>query len=231
MYDPADYTVGFVRIGDEGRALLGSGTLVATPNQCAIVTAGSVLSRLPTRGRLGIALRTDLNQISLDTGDLEYQSVSIAGVVLGLIRLSAEAARRLDETKHFVELRLKAQESADNDPAWLVNGFSSELTTTGLPLDCFDLVVGYTNVTGLPERSVSAGLEQIELRVRGVSEIGEPLALDGLIGGGLWRSLTGRDGVDIVLSGVVLSAPSGIAGPVRCAGPTALKAVLDALEG
>jgi hypothetical protein len=218
-------TIGFVRIGDDGRALLGSGTLVAAGQARTALTAATVLDRLPDHGRVGIVLRTDLNQISLDAAELTYRRIIVpGGTDLGLVVLSPNAARRFAETKRFVDLTASFQSDAgDRDSSWSVNGFSKELTMTQLPLDCFDMVVGYTNVTGLPDGDVDtpAGLE-MEFQVRGVSETGAPLPLDGIEGGGLWRV---AGSADARLSGVVISAPTGTSSKVHCIGPSALAAL------
>jgi hypothetical protein len=214
-------TIGFVRIGGNGRALLGSGTLLAVGQTRAALTAAAVLDCLPEDGRLGIVLRTDLNQISLDKADVTYRRLAVPGAAeLGVVVLTPNAALRFAETKRFVDLTASSQTGADDgDWSWCVNGFSTELTMTELPLDCFDMVVGYTNVTGISDGNVdTSAAGEIQLHVRGVSETGAPLPLDGIRGGGLWR----RRGSDARFSGVVIGAPSGTAATVRCIGPFAL---------
>jgi len=216
-------TIGFVRIGDEGRALLGSGTLVAVGQARAALTAAAVLDQLPLTGRLGIVLRTDLNQISLDTAELTYRRiVPPSRADLGLVVLSPQADLRFAETKRFVDLAASSQPHVGiGDWTWCVNGFSTELTMTQLPLDCFDMVEGYTNVTGLQVGEINTVADgEIQLQVRGVSETGTPLPLEGIHGGGLWRV----QGSQAAFSGVVIgtTAGSGTAGTVRCSGPPAL---------
>jgi hypothetical protein len=233
----SDYSIGLVRIGNEGRALLGSGTLVSLHDCRAILTAGFVLSQLPRRGRLGIALRTDLNQINLAVEDLTYAPVRTRDVELGLVILSPGAARRFDETKRFLNFAVPQNQEAtvDADRVWCVNGFSSELTTTQLPLDCFDMVMGYTSVTGVWDGEIHSVVDEIKLKVHGASESGEPLRLEGVVGGGLWEAHRSNNtfyGFSANLHGIVLSAPGGLqtSGVVRCTLPTSLTAVKNALE-
>jgi hypothetical protein len=185
------------------------------------------MEQLPRQGRLGFALRTDLNQISLDIADLTYRTVRGN---LGLVLLSNEAIRRFSAYKPFVHLsREEAAELADAN--WWINGFTSELTTTDLPVDCFDIVQGYTNVTAAHSGSVRLlnANGDVELSVSRLTDPDEPMSFDGLVGGGLWR--VQPDGKPAVFSGVVLECPGdwSRSGTVRCAGPAALATVIDSL--
>jgi hypothetical protein len=223
----SEATIGFVQVGAGGRKLLGSGTLVSALGSRAILTARVVIDHLPREDRLGLAVWTDLNQISLDTADLTYKTVRGD---LGLVLLSTEAIRRLSAYKRFVFLNGEGP-AGSADGAWWINGFTSELTTTDLPIDCFDIVQGYTNVTAahLGSMSPSRASRDIELTVSRVSNPEEPMAFDGLVGGGLWRVQPhSRSGE---FSGVVLDGPGdwGRSGTVRCAGPAALEAVIESL--
>jgi hypothetical protein len=227
-------SIGFVRVGAAGRALLGSGTLVAAGEARAILTAISVLDRLDGLERIGITLRTDLNQIMLDPSDLTRQRLTVdADAELGLARLSAHAARRLGETRRFVDLLTPPAGAPESEAGWewRVTGFSSELTLTQLPLDCFDMVVGYTGVIGVPTEPVQVANGKLRVPVRGVSETGEALPLDGLLGGGLWQVRYDLDEV-ARYSGVVISAPENAAtsGTVRCLGPAAITTALSLLH-
>jgi hypothetical protein len=224
----ASPTIGFSQIGQRGRELLGSGVLVAAAELRAILTARAVLERLPRTGRLGLLVRTDLNQLSLDTAELSYRT---AGRDLGLVVLSREAARRLAAYKQPVMLSGEPKHHT-SAAAWWVNGFTSELTTTDLPVDCFDIVRGYTNVTAAHAGPiVTDELGDIELTVSRVSDPSKPMSFDGLVGGGLWRIEQHAERSQVVFSGVVVDAPSGWSrsGTVRCVGPAALSEVFETL--
>jgi hypothetical protein len=221
-------TVGFSQIGQRGRELLGSGVLVAAGEFRAILTARAVLERLPRMGRLGLVVRTDLNQLSLDTAELSYRT---AGRGLGLVVLSREAARRVAAYKQPVTLSGEAKHHA-SAAAWWVSGFTSELTTTDLPVDCFDIVRGYTNVTAAHTGPiVTDELGDIELTVSRQSDQSKPMSFDGLVGGGLWRVEQRHETISAVFHGVVVDAPSGWSrsGTVRCVGPAALSEVFETL--
>src|SRR5215218_4999002 len=153
-----NYTVGFVQVGEGGRKLLGSGTLISAGTSQGVLTATSVLGRLPKDRRLGFVLRTELGQISLEASELSCVALDSG---LGVVKLPDSAARRFDEWKRFVDLLALANPDA-GEWCWCVNGFTSELTTTQLPMDCFDMVVGYTNATGLAKGTALEGSD-IEL--------------------------------------------------------------------
>jgi hypothetical protein len=221
-------TVGFVQVGAGGRKLLGSGTLISVGESKAILTARAVVDRLPSVGRLGLVLRTDLNQVSLDTEELAYRTIDAR---LGLVLPSAEPYRRLSSYKKFLRLNRDERPTFPDD-TWWINGFSEELTTTDLPIDCFDIVQGYTNVTAAQcEHLASPEHADIELTVSRLNRPAKPMAFDGLVGGGLWRVKPETRKLHAVFSGVVTQADSGWSrsGRVCCAGPLALDAVVSSL--
>src|SRR3954447_6026880 len=121
-----DYSVGLVRIGDEGRTLFGSGTLIATDRSRSILTSADVLDLLPSSGRLGIALHTELNQISLAASELIYRRLPVihgqADSRLGLIELSEATAQRFDERKRFVDVSAAFAGETHGRAFWCVNG-------------------------------------------------------------------------------------------------------------
>ncbi len=216
-----NYSVGVVRVGNDGRGLFGSGTLIAAARSRSILTSADVLDLLSNSGRLGIALRTELNQISLDASGLIYRRLPVIhGQVdsrLGLIEFSEDAAQRFDERKRFVDvgaaLAAETPLAAETQGRafWCVNGFTAKMTTTDLPLDCFDMVCGYTNITALRTTPIdsSSELEKIiDLELDMVSEHVGPQGFAGLVGGTLWKMQFARDPSrtwiqEAVLSGVV----------------------------
>ncbi|MFN0074281.1 MAG: hypothetical protein ACKVVP_22600 [Chloroflexota bacterium] len=213
----AAYTIGFVQIGGSGRKLLGSGTLITIDGRRVILTSNLVLEQLPVTGRLGLVLRTHLNQISVDVADLTYRSrpaelTSSDAPDLGTVLLSAPVAERISGYNRFYDLPAKPQRVAStvSQPQsgfWCLNGFVNELTTTELPLDCFDMIRGYTNIGGIAEPLPTHGSAQFAFTRFGIPS-GVP-TLEGMSGAGLWwvdesRAAAGRSAaLTPALSGAV----------------------------
>ena len=225
----ADHSVGLVRIAADGRALFGSGTLINAGKCRSILTTVAVLDLLPKTGRLGVTLRTELNQISFDMSELIYRWLPVApGQIesrLGLIELSEVASQRFDQWKRFVNLGDVSFAATSDVAFWCANGFTAKLTTTDLPLDCFDMVCGYTNLTGLQTSQINfvpAPKTILDVQLDLLSEQVESDELAGLVGCALWKVRFALDPSrarvqDTVLSGVVETVNATPEGLIRCA--------------
>lgn len=197
------HTVAFLAADGRGRRLYGSGVLVDRSDARAILTAQAVLERLPHHGRLGLAVNTALNQISIPCDSLRYSLISQAdGPQLGKVTLADSVVRRLAYANEFTR-SFGSRSSASNTPGgYYANGFVNEITVTRYPLDCFDNVTNFTNVSASLRAPLNATrqstLDQIEPAVG---------TLDGLVGGGVW-AIMGRDRYASLLGVIVEVEPS-----------------------
>jgi hypothetical protein len=179
----ADFGVGFTQVGGGPWRLLGSGTLVTDGSAHAILTTRQVADLLPDEGRVGITLRSDLNQITIPRTDLDLRALRDRpgwpdNDALTAIALSQEAKERIGAVKQFYDLSTIPTPPTG---AWFIQGFSNELVVTDLPLDCFDLIYSFDSVV-FPVQP-TARPDVARLSARG----GPPSRLQGLRGGGIWQ--------------------------------------------
>jgi hypothetical protein len=197
-----EFGIGFLRVGTARDAphLLGSGILVTTCGQHAILTAHHVLEILPKTGRLGLVLESSLRQTTVDTAGLVYKEIARGtvdreGPDLGAVILPAPIAATLSSKKVFYNLDLRREKLLNNPPprdfgVWFVNGFVDERTVTAPGVDGYSSVRGFFNLSaaGGPdeEASVVGEFDYYEMPVFYPGP-NIPRSFGGMSGGGLWQ--------------------------------------------
>lgn len=206
------YGVGLTQVGGGPWRLLGSGTLVTDGTAHAILTSIEVASQLPSSGRVGIVLRSDLNRITVARSDLAISwpgDFPEGGSSIVPIGLAPEVTRRIADVKRFYDLR---SPPPHDDGCWYLHGYINELVVTALPLDCFDLIYNFDSLTVRAELT-DAGDAPGVLSLTTVSADGVPIPADlsGLKGGGVWqvRSVSTPGILDARLVGIVREPGAG----------------------
>jgi hypothetical protein len=239
----ADYSVGFVRVkedpGGQDAVLLGSGTLVATGDTRAVLTAHHVVTELPRTGRLGLVLSQTPQHETVDTEGLEYReiargAVDSEGPDLAAVVLTPQIANSIAAKKTFYNLDLRRDRLLQTLPdlsigLWVVHGFVHEMTKVEQGVAGNSMIKGFYSLSGAtaPEPPVSVG--DHDYFVCPVGHGGwsiAPKSFEGMSGGGLWQIPICRDGQGNVthqtplLSGVIFyqKLTEGMTSAVKCHG-------------
>ena len=221
------FTVGFVKLvddvgGKEDMQYAGSGTLVKTRGQFAILTADHVLQN-QTRNKIGLTFpgikgsnphRFFLNIDESQKLRIGPSSDNPEGPDLGLLLLHNTDAVKIEVYKAFYNLsnrceQMRQPRSVDAG-GWFLCGGVDEWTTDGQPEHPFTKVKVFRGLCGAGVVGIERADEQfdyLDFEVAVNEQYEGPLSFKGVSGGGLWQVvLKDHEGeveiADSLLSGV-----------------------------
>jgi hypothetical protein len=218
----AHYTIAFLRpksVGNEWDAdLLGTGVLVATGRQRAILTAHHVLQELPATGRISIFIGRTTLPHTLDTEGLSVIKIArgtqdAIGPDLGAIVLAPQIAGSIAARKSFFNLDryrdvVLSSPPAFDDGVWFAQGFLEERTAVRPDRTETGPTKFLYNFTGCggPDASPQIGdFDYLEFPVSHASRHEAPVSWGGMSGGGLWQVRLKREDGQLVPLSPVLS--------------------------
>lgn len=224
----ADYSIGFINLrvekNREEGVLGGSGTLVASGNSRAILTAEHVLQNLPNSGTVGFIAMTRhgprVHQFVVHMDRVRKLPIARGtndadGPDLGLVVLAQPEIHKLEaQGKVFYNLANRRERMLNSPPAnelgaWILCGIAHEWTRDAPP-GRFDRVKEFRGTCGLgvlAGQREADGFDYLRFEAKYDAAYEGPESYEGFSGGGLWQLLVEeRDGLprvkELLLQGV-----------------------------